>query len=91
MSELDRAKAWNDLVNKLRELRYDDNYKEELAGCIEHYLAALKADGFPMDQMIILGPGGKVYIVSITELPALVRKDLNILNYLRRMWGGVQV
>ncbi|RSN78422.1 hypothetical protein [Candidatus Methanodesulfokora washburnensis] len=88
MSELDRKKAWDDLIIKLRELRYDDGYREELAAAIEHYLAALKADGFPMDTMVIMSKD-HVYVINIIDLPSLVRKDLNVINYLRRIWGGI--
>jgi hypothetical protein len=89
MSELDRKRAWDDLVNKLRELRYDDQYKEELAGAIEHYVACLKKDGFPMDNIVIWAGENKFYIISIVDLPSLIKTNLNVLNHLRRVWGGI--
>jgi len=89
MSELDRKQAWDGFLSLLREMRFDDSYKATLAAAYERYLAALKKDGFPIDDKIVILTAKGVVVIVNSEIPRLLRENDEILTVLRRVWGGI--
>jgi len=89
MSELERAQAWATFMNKLRELRYDDAYREELAAAYEKYLAALKKDGFSIDDRVIILTEKGAIVLFNSAIPQMIRLDEQFVRLLRRVWGGI--